>query len=99
MSKEKQIEELTNELIRTNGYGTLNAVANHLYNEGYRKQSEIIRCKDCNYFREYSSEYARTTEGADGDCHIRIMNSNNEQYFACQYDDFCSFAKMKGGGE
>ena len=42
MSKEKQIDELTNELIRTNSYGTLNAVAEHLYNAGYRKQSEWI---------------------------------------------------------
>ena len=39
MAEEKQIEELTKELIRTNGYGTLNAVAYHLYNAGYRKQS------------------------------------------------------------
>ncbi len=41
MSREKQIEELTNELIRTNSYGTLNAVAEHLYNAGYRKQEWI----------------------------------------------------------
>ena len=40
MSREKQIEELTAELIKTNSYGTLNAVAEHLYNAGYRKQSE-----------------------------------------------------------
>lgn len=39
MSKEKQIEELTAELIKTNSYGTLNAVSEHLYNAGYRKQS------------------------------------------------------------
>lgn len=39
MSREKQIEELTNELIRTHSYGTSNAVAEHLYNAGYRKQS------------------------------------------------------------
>lgn len=39
-NKEKKIEELTNELIRTNSYGTLNAVAEHLYNAGYRKQIE-----------------------------------------------------------
>lgn len=43
MSREKQIEELTTELIKTNGYGTLNAVANHLYNAGFRKQSEVAR--------------------------------------------------------
>ena len=42
MSKEKQIEELLNELIRTNGYGTLNAVANHLYEAGYRKMPDNI---------------------------------------------------------
>ena len=41
MSREKQIEELINELIRTNGYGTLNAVAERLYNAGYRKQEWI----------------------------------------------------------
>lgn len=40
MSREKQIEELTIELIKTNGYGTLNAVAEALYTAGYRKQSE-----------------------------------------------------------
>lgn len=39
--EEKQIEELTNELIYTNSYGTLNAVAEHLYNVGYRKQEWI----------------------------------------------------------
>lgn len=41
MTEDKQIEELTKELIRTNGYGTLNAVAYHLYNAGYRKQEWI----------------------------------------------------------
>ncbi len=40
MSKEKQIEELTNELVFTGNYGTYNAVANYLVNKGYRKQSE-----------------------------------------------------------
>lgn len=40
MDKEKQIEELTNDLIFTNCYGTLNAVAIYLYNAGYRKQSD-----------------------------------------------------------
>lgn len=41
MNTEKQIKELLNELIYTNSYGTLNAVANHLYNVGYRKQEWI----------------------------------------------------------
>jgi hypothetical protein len=74
----------------------LSDYAEQLHNAGYRK---IIKCKDCEYFMEYSSEFARTTEGADGDCHIRLINSDNEQYRACQYDDFCSFAKIKGGAE
>ena len=39
MSREKQIEELTNELIFTHNYGTLDAVAKHLYEKGYRKQN------------------------------------------------------------
>ena len=41
MSKEKQIEELTNELVFTSNYGTYNAVANYLVNKGYRKQEWI----------------------------------------------------------
>ena len=36
-----QIEELTNELIFTKNYGTLDAVAKHLYEKGYRKQEWI----------------------------------------------------------
>lgn len=40
MNKEKQIEELTNELVFTSNYGTYNAVANYLVNKGYRKQIE-----------------------------------------------------------
>ena len=39
---EKQaIEEITNELIFTKNYGTLDAVAKHLYEKGYRKQKWI----------------------------------------------------------
>ena len=39
MSKEEQIEELTNDLVFTNRYGTYNAVAEYLINKGYCKQS------------------------------------------------------------
>lgn len=41
MSKEKHINEITNELIFTKNYGTLDAVAKHLYESGYRKQEWI----------------------------------------------------------
>lgn len=51
MSKEKQIEELTNELIKTNGYGTLSAVAEALYYAGYRKQSENKALEAIDKFR------------------------------------------------
>lgn len=40
MKEQIEIEELTAELIKTNSYGTLNAVAEYLYNAGYRKQKE-----------------------------------------------------------
>lgn len=40
LNKEKQIEELTNELVFTSNYGTYNAVANYLINKGWHKQSE-----------------------------------------------------------
>ena len=117
MSKEKQIEEMRNimetdcdrpcvgcELENEEHCFTHNC-AIRIYNAGYRKQSEVIRCKDCEYFREYTDEYKRgfkcNTERADGDCHIRLMNTylGNSQYCACKYDDFCSFAKAKGGAE
>jgi len=38
--EKQEIEELTNELVFTNNYGTHDAVAKHLYEKGYRKQSE-----------------------------------------------------------
>ena len=39
----KQIEEIKNELVFTNNYGTYNAVAEHLYNKGYRKATDVAR--------------------------------------------------------
>ena len=113
MSKEKQIKETRN--LREIGCDNapfefcnkydrcedcpIDRMATALYNAGYRKQSEVVRCKDCNYFMEYTSTYKSEVEKADGDCYIRLMNSENRQYCACQHDDFCSFAKMKGGAE
>ena len=46
MSKERQIEELTNELIFTAQCGTHTEVAKYLYNAGYRKQSEWISVEE-----------------------------------------------------
>lgn len=59
----------------------------------------VVRCRDCKHFMEYTREYAQTTEGADGDCYIKLMNSYDKQYFACTYDDFCSYGERKEGAE
>lgn len=61
---------------------------------------EVVRCKDCKHFREYTNEYKRNVENADGDCYIRVMYSDYYQFDAVQYHDFCSMgAKMDGKGE
>jgi hypothetical protein len=117
MSENKQIEEMVRDMCDSCREATTaekcqldccDGVRQHaeaLYARGYRKQSEVIRCKDCEYFKEYTDEYKRDfkykTGMADGDCHIRLMNTylGNSQYCACRYDDFCSFAKAKGGEE
>ena len=60
----------------------------------------VVRCKDCKRFMEYTRDYARlfpTAEGADGDCYIRVMNSDDKQFCACKYDDFCSYGERKDG--
>lgn len=69
MNREKQIEELTNELVFTNNYGTCNAVANYLVNKGYRKQSEgewiwksngymkYLHCSCCGKQEEWETSY------------------------------------------
>lgn len=62
------------------------------------QKNEVVRCKDCKGFMEYTRDYARlfsATEGADGDCYIRVMNSDDKQFCACKYDDFCSYGERK----
>lgn len=59
----------------------------------------VVRCRDCKYFMEYTMEYAQNAYGADGDCYIRVMNSCNEQFRSCNYDDFCSCGERKDGAE
>ena len=80
--------------------------ATGLYNADYRKQSEntvkVIKCKDCGYFFPYTEDDkadGNDVQGADGVCYMRVVNSDNRQFCACKYDDFCSYAKMKGGAE
>ncbi len=56
---------------------------------------EVVRCKACKCFMEYTKEYAQSVEGADGDCYIRVMNSDDKQFCACKYDDFCSYGERR----
>ena len=62
---------------------------------------EVVRCKDCKRFMEYTDEFQRNVEDADGDCYLRIVCSNslNEQLNAVRYDDYCSYGKRKEGNE
>lgn len=50
---------------------------------GYRKQSEIVRCKDCEYWQCNNGGYP----------HEECRWGKDETPDA---DDFCSYAKMKG---
>lgn len=87
MSKEKQIEELTNELVFTSNYGTYNAIANYLVNEGYRKQSE--------------GEWIKLRYGkADLVTHMKCSNCERVETLNYQYK-YCPHcgASMKGGAE
>lgn len=85
MSKEKQIEEMANDLY---GYSIdtkedCEFVAKLLVSKGYRKQSEVIRCNDCEHFYQV------------GD----VMICRHWNYHSTKDDAYCSFAKMKGGAE
>ena len=59
---------------------------------------EVVRCKDCKQFMEYTKQYKRCVEGADGDCRIRLFHSCEKQFIACKYSDFCSYGERKGNG-
>jgi len=84
MSKEKQIDEMAKIIDDNHGFIVSSVeTAEALYNAGYRKQSEVIRCKEC----EHSYQV--------GD--VRICRNWN--YHSTKDDVYCSFAKMKGGAE
>lgn len=56
-------------------------IAEALYNAGYRKQSEVVRCKDCKYCYQVGKIKA-----------CRHWNSHSTTD-----DAYCSYAEMKGG--
>lgn len=73
-------------------------ICNCILNAPIADVQGVIRCKDCKYFIEYTDEYMCRVEKANGDCYIRLMNSDNEQYCACEYDDFCSRGRRQEDG-
>ena len=96
MSREKQIEEMARDLCESCDNGICRSrgtpcdlqcacgcLAEEFYEKGYRKQSEVVRCKDCEHFYQV------------GD--VRICRHWN--YHSTKDDAYCSFAKMKGGAE
>lgn len=56
---------------------------------------EVVQCKDCKHFMLYTAEHKETVEGADGDCYLRLMNSECKQFVACKHDDYCSYGERK----
>ena len=53
----------------------------------------MIECCECINFMEYADAYKQQAEKADGDCYIRKVYSNDNQFCAVTRDDFCSLAK------
>ena len=86
MSREKQIKEMDT-IIRdaVNGCSSYwsGLIADALFETDYRK---VIRCKDClySYFNSSSERYS---------CQRQYPRRHVEE------DDFCNYAKMKGGAE
>lgn len=66
-------------------------MAERLYNAGYRKQSEIVRCKDCEYaYMDGDRAYCRNIQTPWYNDYFEVFTEAN---------DFCNYAKMKGGAE
>lgn len=58
---------------------------------------EVVRCRECEKFWEYTESHKATVEKADGDCMIRCMVAPDDpQFCAVQKDDYCSMGKRKG---
>lgn len=64
-------------------------LAINLFNAGYRKQSAIIRCKDCEHYGLNSPIIKNK--------HCLYFSGYDEIF--TEPNDYCSFAKMKGGAE
>lgn len=54
-----------------------------------------VHCGHCKSFMEYTEEFKQNAEGADGDCYIRLMHSDDKQFCARKFTDYCSDGKPK----
>ena len=104
MDKEEQIkwlEDLAEDILEqyTNGYSRVDKemLAVALYNIGCRKQSvdtvEVVRCKDCVYFKQSVSALFPHATAFICDFPYGLQKNVNENDFCCHG------AKMKGGVE
>jgi hypothetical protein len=56
----------------------------------------VICCKECRFFIEYSKAYKREGVEADGDCYLRVVNTNNDALFCgVKKIDYCSMAERR----
>lgn len=53
----------------------------------------VVRCKDC----KKCMLWRKPTDGVIGECYIRKMNSDDEQFCLVGADDFCSYGERKDG--
>ena len=60
---------------------------------------EVVRCKECKYFLQYSEKYKQEVECADGDCFIKCLHSEEVQYCSCKNDDYCSFGERRDSND
>lgn len=67
-------------------------IAERIISEGWTLPT---RCVECRCFMEYTEEYKQQVEGADGDCCLRKMYSDDEQFVARTYNDYCSDGRPK----
>lgn len=62
------------------------------YADGHRDaKEELVRCKDC----RNSMLWRKPTDKVIGECFIRKMNSDDEQFCMVGADDFCSYGERR----
>ena len=60
---------------------------------------KVVRCKECEYFLQYSEKYKQEVECADGDRFIKRLHSEEVQYCPCKNDDYCSFGERRDSND